>query len=127
MYEHKVGKADYWLCKVEKDAKELVRTVMVAMRPRDAREKLLPYKSKKLKNLKLAVQRLVLICPAIEARNILKDGNKSCASSLNYCLSNDVKICEESNIDKPEAADRAAHDDTGDNTATAPHDDCLDL
>jgi hypothetical protein len=38
-----------------------------------------------------------------------------------------VKICEESNIDKPEAADLAAHDDTGDNTATAPYDDCLDL
>ena len=72
-YEHKVGKADYRLCKVvevEKDAKGLVRTVMVAMRPRDAREKSLPYKSKKLKNLKLAVQRLVLICPGIEARNI---------------------------------------------------------
>ena len=45
----------------------------------------------------------------------------------NYCLSNDVKICEESNLDEPEAADLAAHDDTGDNTATAPLNDCLDL
>ena len=54
-YEHKVGRADYRLCNVvgvEKDAKELVRTVMVAMRPRDAGETSLPYKSKKLKNLK---------------------------------------------------------------------------
>jgi hypothetical protein len=41
---------------VEKDEKGLVRTVMMAMRPRYAREKSLPYKSNKVKNLKLAVQ-----------------------------------------------------------------------
>ena len=34
---------------------------------------------------------------------------------------------EEINLDEPEAADLAAYDDTEDDTATAPHDDCLDL
>ena len=66
-----MGKADYRLCKVvevETDAKGLVRTVMVAMRRRDVGEKSWPYKSKKLKNLQLAVQRLDLICPVIEAK-----------------------------------------------------------
>ena len=53
-------------------------------------------------------------------------------SSLDYCLNKDEKICEEtcieeSNIDEPEAADLAANDDTEDDTATAPPDDCLDL
>ena len=51
-YDHKVGKADYRICKVqevETDNKGLVRTVTVGMRPRDSREKSLPYKSKKLK------------------------------------------------------------------------------
>ena len=65
-----MGKADYRICKVvevEKDAKDLVRTVVVAIRPRDSREKSLPYKSKRMKTMKLAVQRLVLICPAQEA------------------------------------------------------------
>ena len=55
-YEHKVGKADYRICKVvevEKDAKDLVRTVVVAIRPRDSREKSLPYKSKRMKTMKL--------------------------------------------------------------------------
>ena len=37
----------------------------------------------KLKNLRLVVQQLVFINPAIEARNILKDGTKSHTSSLN--------------------------------------------
>ena len=53
------------------EPKDLVRTVEVAMRPRDSREKSLPYKSKKLKTMKLAVLRLVPICPAQEARDSL--------------------------------------------------------
>ena len=70
-YDHKVGKADYRICRVEEvemDAKGLVRTVTVGMRPRDSREKSLPYKSKKLKSLKLAIQRLILICLAKEVK-----------------------------------------------------------
>ena len=67
-YEHKVCKADCRLCKAERDTNGLVRTVM---RPRDAREQWLPYKSKIVKNLKLAVQTLVLICSAVEANKVL--------------------------------------------------------
>jgi hypothetical protein len=55
-YEHKVGMVDYKICKVvevKKDFKDLVRTVLVAMRPRDSREKSLPYKSKRMKTMKL--------------------------------------------------------------------------
>ena len=40
-YENKVTRADYRLCKVvetEKDEKDLVRTVRVAMRPKNAKE-----------------------------------------------------------------------------------------
>ena len=82
-YEHKLGKADFRICKVEKD---LVRTVMVDMRPRDSREKSLPYKSKKMRTMKLAVQRLVLICPAQEAKDILKaKGAKNLSGNrINY-------------------------------------------
>ena len=58
---------------METDHKGLVRTVTVGMRPRDSREKSLPYKSKKLKALRLAVQRLILICPAVEAKQLLDD------------------------------------------------------
>ena len=70
-YEHKVCKADCRLCKAieaEKDTNGLVRMVM---RHRDAREQWLPYKSKIVKNLKLAVQSLVLICSAVEANKAL--------------------------------------------------------
>ena len=66
-YENKVTRADYRLCKVvetEKDEKDLVRTVRVAMRPKNAKEKVLPYKSKDLVGLKVGVQRLVMVCPA---------------------------------------------------------------
>ena len=50
--------------KVETDDKGLVRTAWVLMRPRDSREKSLPYRSKKLISMKVGIQRLVLICPA---------------------------------------------------------------
>ena len=88
-YEHKVGKSDYRICKVvevEEDTKGLVRTVTIAMRPRDSREKSLPYKSKKLKNLRLAVQRLVLICPAKEAEEILKADQDSRRTQTNAII-----------------------------------------
>ena len=49
---------------VDHDAKGLVRTVRVLMRPRDKREKALPYKSKNMITLELPVQRLVMICSA---------------------------------------------------------------
>ena len=68
-YDRKVGKADYRLCRVkdvDHDTKGLVRTVRVLMRPRDKREKTLPYKSKNMITLELPVQRLVMICSAEE-------------------------------------------------------------
>ena len=68
-YDKKVGKADYRLCQVvkaTKDEKGLVRTVTVQMRPRDSREKTLPYKSKDMVNMETDVNRLVLITPASE-------------------------------------------------------------
>ena len=58
---------------METDTKGLVGMVEVSMRPRDAIERTLPYKSKALKNLRLAVQRLVLICPADNTWKILKN------------------------------------------------------
>ena len=66
-YEKKVGKADYRISKVDRvetDDKGLVRTAWVLMRPRDSREKSLPYRSKKLIPMKVGIQRLVLLCPA---------------------------------------------------------------
>ena len=74
-YESKVGKADYRLSKVKEveiDAKGLVRTAWVLMRPRDSREKTLPYCSKNLTTMKVGIQRLVLICPAEMVEEELK-------------------------------------------------------
>ena len=69
----KLGPADYRYGKVistKVDDKGLVRTVVVGMRPRDSREALLPYKSKKLVEVELPVQRLVLIHPAKELDSV---------------------------------------------------------
>ena len=66
-YERKVGKGDFRLCKVVEvhpDEKGLVRTVTVAFRPPSSKEKSLPYTSKELKEMKVGLNRLVLICPA---------------------------------------------------------------
>ena len=66
-YERKVGKGDFRLCKVVEvhpDEKGLVRTVTVAFRPTSSKEKSLPYTSKELKEMKVGLNRLVLICPA---------------------------------------------------------------
>ena len=65
-WEAKMGKGQYRLARVkevEKDEKGLVRTATVEMRPRDSREKSLPYRSKALYTMRVAIQRLVLICP----------------------------------------------------------------
>ena len=66
-YDRKVGKGDFRLCKVDQvhpDSKGLVRTVTVLFRPLSSREKSLPYKSKELSQMKVGINRLVLICPA---------------------------------------------------------------
>ena len=49
---------------VKKDQNGLVRTVTIGTRPRDSRDPTLPYDSKKLYQMEVPVQRLVLIVPA---------------------------------------------------------------
>ena len=64
-YSSSLGKERYVLCRVDEvhpDEEGLVRTVTVLSRPRDSREKSLPYKTKLLVREKMSVQRLVLIC-----------------------------------------------------------------
>ena len=66
-YDSKFGKPDFRLCEVsavEKDEKGDVRTVEVIMRPRDSREKPLPYLVKDNKPHRVSVQRLALIYSA---------------------------------------------------------------
>ena len=66
MTDTKVGSPGYRLCRVEAvfpDSNGVVRTVKVAMRPRDSRELLLPYKSKDLWLTDVSVQRLVMVLP----------------------------------------------------------------
>ena len=68
-YAQKVGLGDFRLCRVigvEKDDHNLVRTVKIAMRPRNVREKILPYKSKQLVEMTVPVQRLILVNSAAE-------------------------------------------------------------
>ena len=104
-YDHKVGKSDYRICKVvevEEDAKGLVRTVTIAMRPRDSREKSLPYKSKKLKNLRLAVQRLVLICPAKKAKEMLVTNQTSRKIQTNAVINGQMVVLGERDCDADE-------------------------
>ena len=66
MSDNQLGGADYRICKVSEvfpDSQGVVRTVAIVSRPRDAREKSLPYVHKDLKTQKVSVQRLVLILP----------------------------------------------------------------
>ena len=66
---HKYFKPDYRMgrgMEVQVDNDQLVRTVVVGMRPRDSREKSLPYQSKNLYRVRLPVQRLVVIAPVDE-------------------------------------------------------------
>ena len=63
-YDHKLSKPEYRLCEVtdtEVDDKGDVRTVEVIMRPRDVREKKLPYVVKQNKPHIVPIQRLALI------------------------------------------------------------------
>ena len=64
-YNASLGPNRYVLCRVTKtfpDEDQLVRTVEVESRPRDSREKSLPYLSKDLVKERMSVQRLVIIC-----------------------------------------------------------------
>ena len=68
-YEAKFSKDRYRLAKVQRvhpDASGVVRTVTVGMRPRDARDRTLPYRSRPLLEFEVAVQRLVVILPKEE-------------------------------------------------------------
>ena len=69
IYPGKISKGDYRLARViaaAKDENDHVRTVTVALRPRNLAEKSLPYKIKQLTRMTLAVQRLVVILPVEE-------------------------------------------------------------
>ena len=64
-----MGPGEYRLAivrRVKVDEKGLVRTVVVACRPRDKREPSLPYKSKDLWEFSTSVHRVVLLIPADE-------------------------------------------------------------
>ena len=68
-FKGKLAPADYRMCRVTEtyeDANGLVRTVQVALRPRDKREPLLPYSHKDLITMTVPVQRLVLLVPVSE-------------------------------------------------------------
>ena len=63
-YDHKMSKPEFRLCEVtsiEEDDKGDVRTVEVLMRPRDVREKKLPYVVKPNKPHRVPIQRLSLL------------------------------------------------------------------
>ena len=69
LYEKKVGKGTYKLGRVTSvhpDSHGVVRTITVGVRRSDKREKLLPYKSRALQEVKLGVQRVAVICPVEE-------------------------------------------------------------
>ena len=72
-YEKKLTPAKYKMARIveaEADPKGRVRTVTVVTRPTDAREKLLPYKSKELTSMRLPVQRIVVLHAAEELDNV---------------------------------------------------------
>ena len=64
--EGKVGVGEYRICKViqaDADTDGIVRTVTVEMRPRDKREKVLPFKPKDPVKFRTAINRLSLLQP----------------------------------------------------------------
>ena len=72
MTKNNLGSPAYRLCRVVEcfpDAKELVRSVKVEMRPRDSRDVGLPYVSKGLLTQIVSIQRLVLVLPLAEQRS----------------------------------------------------------
>ena len=69
LYPGKITKGDFRLARVtgvKEDDSGHVRTATVALRPRNKREKMLPYTVKQPTLMTLAVQRLVVILPAEE-------------------------------------------------------------
>ena len=69
LYAKKIGKGDYRLGRVisvRPDCHNVVRTVTIGFRKKDAREPLLPYVSKALEEVELGVQRVCVICPIEE-------------------------------------------------------------
>ena len=67
-YSGKIGECVRY-CRVDAthpDEDEVVRNVTVSLRSRDAREKLLVYRSRKPVKMTVGVQRLVLLCPVEE-------------------------------------------------------------
>jgi hypothetical protein len=80
-----------------------------------------------------------LVCPAADAKKMLKEGGEADDNggeepieTVGKMKSNAVEKEIETWIvgpgkDEPEAADLAAHDDTEDNIDIVPHDDCLDI
>ena len=73
LYAKKLGKGDYVLGRVTQihpDCHGIVRTVTVGFRKTGARDKMLPYVSKALEEIKLGVQRVCVICPVEEQINI---------------------------------------------------------
>ena len=75
-YDAKVSRERYRLAKVadtHPDNCGVVRTVTVVLRPRHAREKALPYKSKELTEFPVTVQRLVVIVPVEEQQQLTDD------------------------------------------------------
>ena len=84
-YEHKVGRADYRLYQVielQMTEKDMVRTMVVARKAQGTGESSRPYRSKKLKNIKLAVCRPVLMCRMQEAKNLFRVTSTTMLSSL---------------------------------------------
>ena len=79
-YDNKVSKGDYRMCLVKEvfpDDQGIIRDVNVLIAPRQ-KNALLPYKSKKLKELQISVQRLVLLLtlsPEDEDQTSVQDGS----------------------------------------------------
>ena len=83
-------KGKYIICRVKEtfpDENNLVRTVVIQFRPQDSRETSLPYKSKDLKEEKISVQRLVLIC---HPQDIQEDELETvCSAQIEYNAENE--------------------------------------
>ena len=80
LYEKKVGKGTYRLGRVtdvHPDIHGIVRTVTVGLRKSDKREKLLPYVSKPLVEMKLGVQRVAVIGPVEEQTGLSEQTDKA--------------------------------------------------
>ena len=77
------------IVKADPDRDGLVRTVSVGMRPRDSREKVLPYKAKDLWVTAVSAQRVVVITPVEELDTIDELSNQT-ANSQHRCQDADT-------------------------------------